>query len=105
MSLFYDKVYKAVRSIPAGKVCTYGQVALMIGCPGAARQVGWSLASLPTGTEVPWHRVINYKGGISFRGRLDFAELQRKLLEDEGVVFNDQGRVDLKRFQYLPDPG
>lgn len=100
---FFDAVSDAVRSIPAGKVCTYGQIALMIGRPGAARQVGWALASLPMGTDVPWQRVINAKGGISYKGRMDGAELQKRLLEAEGVVFNQRGLVDMRIYQYLPD--
>lgn len=76
----------------------------MIGAPGAARQVGWALAnlSLEQANEVPWHRVINAKGGISIRGRGDAAELQRKLLEKEGVTFNDAGYTDMETYRYLP---
>lgn len=99
---FFELVYDAVRSIPPGKVCTYGQVALMIGSPGAARQVGWALASLPDNTDVPWQRVINASGGISLRGRADAADLQRFLLEKEGVKFNERGKTDLRIYQYLP---
>lgn len=102
MSGFYDRVYAMVRSIPPGKVCTYGQIAVMAGAPGAARQVGWAMAGLPHGTDVPWHRVINAKGGISLRGPMNGADLQRLLLEDEGVVFDDNGRVDLRVYQHLP---
>ena len=102
MSGFFERVYELVRSIPPGKVCTYGQIAVMAGSPGAARQVGWAMAGLPPGTDVPWHRVINAKGGISLRGRMDAADWQRLLLEEEGVVFDENDRVDLQTFQYIP---
>ena len=102
MSGFFERVYELVRSIPPGKVCTYGQIAVMAGSPGAARQVGWAMAGLPPGTDVPWHRVINAKGGISLRGRMDAADLQRLLLENEGVIFDKNGRTDLRVFQYIP---
>ncbi len=100
MPNFFQTVYDAVRSIPRGKVSTYGQVALMIGAPGAARQVGWALHCLPADTDVPWHRVINARGGISLRGRLGEAELQMALLKAEGVEFNPQGFTDLNRYMY-----
>jgi methylated-DNA-protein-cysteine methyltransferase-like protein len=99
---FFERVYDAVRSVPYGKVSTYGQIALMIGAPGAARQVGWALASLQPGTDVPWHRIINAKGRISLKSRGEGAELQRRLLEEEGVVFDERDRIDLTVFQYLP---
>ena len=102
MSGFFERVYELVRSIPPGKVCTYGQIAVMAGSPGAARQVGWAMAGLPPGTDVPWHRVINAKGGISLRGRMDAADLQRLLLENEGVIFDENGQTDLRVFQYIP---
>jgi methylated-DNA-protein-cysteine methyltransferase-like protein len=101
----FERVSEAVKTIPVGKVCTYGQVALMAGSPGAARQVGWSLASLPQGTDVPWHRVINAKGQISLRGRLDAADFQKELLQSEGVVFDEKETVDLELFRYFPEVG
>lgn len=100
MASFYHDVYEIVRTIPRGLVCTYGQVAVMAGRPGAARQVGWALHSLPDGTDVPWHRVINAKGGISLRGRMLEAELQQHLLEDEGIEFRDN-HIDLEQYQFF----
>lgn len=102
MPTFFETVYKAVREIPAGRVCTYGQVALMAGSPGAARQVGWALHCLPAGSDVPWHRVVNSRGGISLRGRLGEAELQRERLEAEGIEFNANGFINLDHFGYRP---
>lgn len=103
MPTLFQRVSAAVKTIPYGKVCTYGQVALMAGSPGAARQVGWALASLPRGTDVPWHRVINTKGEISLRGRMDAADFQKELLQSEGVVFDENEKVDLDVFRYFPE--
>jgi methylated-DNA-protein-cysteine methyltransferase-like protein len=88
-----------VRRIPRGRVATYGDVATAAGLEGHARQVGYALHDLPSGSNVPWHRVINAKGEISIRSAGDSHELQRLLLEAEGVEFDLAGRVDLKRFR------
>ncbi|MCG8605072.1 MGMT family protein [bacterium] len=95
----FDKIYKIIKRIPKGKVATYRQIAIMTGDPRAARTVGWALASLTDSTNVPWHRVINSRGTSSFpdAGK---RELQQKLLEQEGVAFDRNGRVDLESFQW-----
>jgi methylated-DNA-protein-cysteine methyltransferase-like protein len=93
---FFRQVYKLVRCIPAGEVATYGQIARLLGQPRAARTVGWALHSLPEGEDVPWQRVINARGMVSLGGGRDGAAIQRALLEGEGVVFDDEGRVDLE---------
>jgi methylated-DNA-protein-cysteine methyltransferase-like protein len=92
---FHARVAAAVRLVPAGRVTTYGDVAGVLGSPRVARQVGWALAALPPGSDVPWHRVINAQGRISHRGDLLRAEEQQRLLEAEGVAFSSGGRVDL----------
>lgn len=95
----YDRYYEVVRRIPAGRVTTYGTVASLAERYGRARQVGYAMAALPDGTEVPWHRVINARGEVSARGGGSPGDLiQRKLLEGEGIVFDDKGRVDLSAF-------
>ncbi len=94
-----DAIYAAVMRIPPGRVATYGQVALEADLPRHARQVGYALAALPPDSPVPWHRVINAKGEISLR-REDCMHDQRVLLEDEGVEFTGNGRVNLKRFRW-----
>jgi len=97
---FFDRVYAVVRMIPAGKVASYGQIAALLGHPRAARTVGWALNALRDNDidDVPWQRVINSQGRISI-SRADLgAELQRALLEEEGVEFDPRGYVDLKRF-------
>ena len=86
---FARAVYALVRRIPRGRVATYGQVAAILGHPRAARAVGTALSRLPNslGRVVPWQRVINAAGGISCKGDLHRPELQRELLELEGVRF------------------
>jgi len=89
-----------VRRIPRGRVATYGGIAELAGLEGHARQVGYALHDLPAGSDMPWHRVINAKGEISPRTRGDSHELQRMLLEAEGVELDLAGRIDLKRFRW-----
>lgn len=100
---YYEQVWSLVRKIPRGKVATYGEIAKMIPPPNGveletyaafgARWVGGAMAACPD--DVPWQRVINSKGEISARAG---AERQRRLLEDEGVVFDAKNRVDLKKY-------
>jgi methylated-DNA-protein-cysteine methyltransferase-like protein len=94
------RIYAAVRRIPRGRVATYGGIAELAGLEGHARQVGYALHDLPSNSGVPWHRVINAKGEISPRTAGDSHELQRMLLEAEGVEFDLAGRIDLKRFRW-----
>ena len=89
----YDRIYAVVRQIPSGRVATYGQIAAMVGkC--SARTVGFAMASVPAGTDIPWHRVINSQGRVSERSGGDGSLRQRHRLEDEGVHFDQNGRVD-----------
>jgi len=99
---FARAVYSFVRIVPKGKVVTYGQVAAILGHPRAARAVGTALSRLPRSphAEVPWQRVINAAGRISHRGDFLRPELQRALLEDEGVVFDRDGAIDLRRYRW-----
>jgi len=100
---FYQAVWQIVRKIPAGKVATYGQVAALIPAPPGidpvlyeahrARWAGSAMAACPN--DVPWQRVINAQGKISARHS---ANTQRRLLEQEGVIFDAKERVDLKKF-------
>jgi len=102
---FHRAVYRLVRKVPRGKVVTYGQVAAILGHPRAARAVGQALRLLPPNLlgVVPWQRVINASGGISHRGDVLRPDLQRELLEAEGVRFDRSGRVDLERRRW-PGP-
>ncbi|MEM7349160.1 MAG: MGMT family protein [Acidobacteriota bacterium] len=99
----YQRIYAAVRRIPEGRVATYGQIAVLAGLPGHARQVGYALHALDDDT-VPWHRVINAQGRVSLRSEPGWEGFQRHLLEAEGVAFNARGAVDLKRFRWEEDP-
>jgi methylated-DNA-protein-cysteine methyltransferase-like protein len=92
----YNIIYNLARRIPAGRVATYGQLARVAGWGRRARFVGYAMHAAPD--DVPWHRVINARGEISRRSASDSHELQRLLLEAEGVEFDKKGRVDLKRF-------
>lgn len=98
----YERIYLVVSQVPAGQVTTYGDVAKIVGGTCDARLVGYAMADLgkyPTSRPIPWQRVINAQGGISTRG-----VNQRTLLEQEGLVFNDKGRVDLARYRWAgPD--
>jgi len=94
-------ILAAVRRIPRGKVCTYGNVAEVAGLPRRARLVGTVLRQTPASRNLPWHRVINAGGRISFpAGSAGYAR-QRHKLEAEGVVFVG-GRVDLRRYGWPP---
>lgn len=101
---FARAVYALVREVPRGTVITYGQVAAILGHPRAARAVGTALANLPNPLAriVPWQRVINASGRISIRGDVQRPDLQRQLLELEGIPFRG-GQVDLRRFRW-PGP-
>jgi methylated-DNA-protein-cysteine methyltransferase-like protein len=96
----YQRIYKTVKRIPRGRVATYGQIATLAGLDGHARQVGYALHSLPDRSDIPWHRVINAKGEISPRSGGDSHELQRMLLEEEGVEFSLDGKVSLAQFRW-----
>ncbi|KAA2211497.1 MGMT family protein [Teichococcus oryzae] len=91
-----------VRRIPKGWVATYGQVAAMAGLPRRARLVGRVLQRLDPSAAIPWHRVVNAKGEVSCSlSRNGSDALQRRLLESEGVEFDDKNRFDLERFRWL----
>lgn len=105
---FRARVYAAVKKVPRGFVTTYGDVGGALGSRRVARQVGFALAALDAegAREVPWQRVINAQGRISFKGDLARAEVQRRLLEREGLSFDDTGRVvDFEDHRYaFPSP-
>ena len=96
----YAKIYAVVRRIPRGRVMSYGAVAWKAGRSKNARQVGYAMHALPSGTAVPWHRVVNAAGAISPRRGGSGGLTQRVLLEQEGVRFDARGRIDLARFGY-----
>jgi methylated-DNA-protein-cysteine methyltransferase-like protein len=88
----YERIYGVVRQVPSGRVATYGQIAAIAGrC--TPRMVGYAMAAVPYGSDIPWHRVLNSQGKSSLRGQ--GADIQRQMLEAEGVRFDESGRVDL----------
>jgi methylated-DNA-protein-cysteine methyltransferase related protein len=103
---FYDRVYEFVRTVPAGRVVTYGQVALELGSPAASRAVGYALYNLPAlrTADIPWWRVVNARGGISYRGRGQAADFQREQLEREGIRFDFEGNLRLREFRWTAAP-
>ena len=94
----YPRIYAVVRKIPRGRVLSYGGVAALAGLPRRARQVGYAMHALPTGSTIPWHRVVNAQGAISLRARPGGDLTQRILLEREGIRFDSRGRIDLDRY-------
>lgn len=100
---FFDEVYELVSKIPVGKVCTYGHIAHALGHPHGARAVGYALHVNPNPGIIPCHRVVNRMGrlapGFAFGG----PDVQRQLLEQEGIRVNDENCVDLNKYFWLPE--
>lgn len=135
MSAIYSRIYKIVQSIPKGRVLTYGLISHMIGGRMSAQGVGWALKALgsakqtesaPKGLSetgrsdkgvkkkqpeyssvtVPWHRVVNSQGGTSTHKVADIPpDLQKQLLQAEGIVFNDEGKMDLDKYLWVEGVG
>ena len=96
-----EAIFAVIRRIPKGWVATYGQVAAMAGMNRRARLVGRILQNLDSKTRIPWHRVVNAKGEISYSLSRNGGDiLQRRLLEKEGIPFDDNGRLDLERCRW-----
>lgn len=98
---FFEKVYRAVETIPLGKVATYGQIAKLCGNPRAARQVGWALHVNPQPLVTPCHRVVNRDGKLAGAFAFGGKTVQHDLLVSEGVTFCDFDTVnmDLHRWE------
>lgn len=99
MNAFSAQVIKIVKSIPKGKVASYGQVALLAGKPRAARQVGWVLNQL-SDDKTPWWRVINNSGKISIKHSEITAEEQKARLEDEHIFVSQNFQVDINKYRW-----
>lgn len=93
---FAARVYAVVAQIPYGRVVSYGQIARLLGAPRAARQVGWAMRRCPEALQ--WQRVVKDNGEIAGGGHADF---RRMLLEEEGVEFLPDGRVDMAKCRYF----
>ncbi len=96
----FELIYSTVRMIPSGRVATYGQIAQIVGSC-SAQMIGFALAALPDGSNVPWQRVVNRFGRISPHGYGFGSVVQRDLLEAEGVVFNQENEIDLEKYGWF----
>jgi len=100
----YDRIYSTVRQIPFGQVATYGQVADLAGLYGKARLVGYALFRVQIADDIPWQRVINAKGEISYSLKRQGGDyLQKVLLEEEGIEFKSNGKIDLNKYLWQPE--
>ncbi|MFR5833344.1 MAG: MGMT family protein [Acutalibacteraceae bacterium] len=97
---FYDKVYEQVVKIPAGKVATYGQIAVMCGSPKASRAVGYALHFNPKPGIIPCHRIVNRFGGLAPAFAFGGIDVQANLLRKEGVEVDENFTVDLEKYRY-----
>jgi methylated-DNA-protein-cysteine methyltransferase related protein len=96
----WDEVYRIVRRIPRGRVMSYGQIAGLLRRPLSARAVGWAMNRCPD--DVPWHRVVNAAGGISTSHLHEPPDLQKRLLEREGIRFARDGTLPIARYRWEP---
>ncbi|MBR3817728.1 MAG: MGMT family protein [Clostridia bacterium] len=99
----FEKIYDAVKKIPRGKVCTYGQIAAMAGNPRWSRVVGYALHVNPEPGTIPCHRVVTKNGEVSKAFAFGGENMQRILLAEEGIEFLDDGRVDMKKYSWHGD--
>jgi methylated-DNA-protein-cysteine methyltransferase-like protein len=97
---YRERVFRIVRMIPRGRVMTYGQIAEILGEGYTPRTVGFVMHS--SNDKTPWHRVINAQGGCSTRGLVLPHDKQQRMLEAEGVSFNERGRCELKQYLWIP---
>ncbi len=102
----YAAIYEVVAQIPYGQVATYGQIAELAGLAGKARLVGYALYQVdPQQDDIPWHRVINAKGMVSESPlRRGTDHWQQALLEKEGIIFDAQGKTNLRQYRWQPKP-
>ncbi len=103
MSEFKDRVIKIVNLIPSGTVVSYGQVALYLGMPRAAREVGWVLNGLDVNFPIAWWRVVNNKGYLSIKGLAYTPEEQKQLLVQEGLKIDKDYTFDIEKYRFKPD--
>lgn len=99
----FEKIYEQVRKIPEGKVATYGQIALLAGNPRWSQVVGYALHVNPEPGVIPCHRVVKKDGRVAEGFAFGGENIQRELLESEGVAFIDDVRVDMEKSQWKND--
>lgn len=102
MDGFFNRVYNVVKDIPKGKVATYGQIAKILGAPRYSLVVGYALHANPEPGVIPCHRVVDRYGNLSGSFAFGGKNVQKELLEKEGVIVDEKGRVDLRTFQWQP---
>ncbi|KTD54689.1 Methylated-DNA--protein-cysteine methyltransferase [Legionella santicrucis] len=100
---FSQEVLKLIKSIPRGKVITYGDIARLAGHPHGARGVGWLLHSCTKSHNLPWQRVLKSRGALSFPANSHHYLLQKELLEKEDIIIIN-GHVDLKKYSWDGEP-
>lgn len=99
---FFERVYEQVARVPEGRVSTYGIIAELAGYPGKAREVGYAMSQVKPEQELHPHRIVNAKGTLAPRGVFGGQEIQRALLEAEGVTFLEEGTINLQAHLWLP---
>lgn len=102
MKSAFEKIYSIVAKIPEGKVATYGQIAAMAGMPKGARVVGWAMRAVPEGMSIPCHRVVNKTGNLAPDYAFGSREIQRSILEAEGIVFRRDGTIHMESQLWKP---
>lgn len=101
---FFERVYAVVRQIPYGRVTSYGAIAEHLGMKGSSRMVGWAMnASHTAYPPVPAHRVVNRNGMLTGKQHFDTPSLMQQLLENEGIIIEEDKVRDFKRFFWKPD--
>jgi methylated-DNA-protein-cysteine methyltransferase-like protein len=98
---FFKSVYDIVQRIPEGKVISYGQIARALGRPRGARIVGYAMRQIPKGLDIHGHRVVKKDGSLAPGRAFGLEGLQRTMLENEGVGFDKNGNVDMKKYEWI----
>lgn len=100
---FFERVYTVARQIPYGKVTSYGAIAKALGTGRSARMVGWAMNAAHNLEDVPAHRVVNRKGLLTGKHHFEGTNLMQQLLENEGIVVEDNQIVDLEKVFWMPE--
>ena len=93
---FFQRVYDVVRTIPVGRVTTYGLIAEKLGTRSSARTVGWALNACHNDSSIPAHRVVNRNGLLTGKHHFKGYDLMRQLLESEGINVKDDKVIDFE---------
>lgn len=99
---FFEQVYRVVKTIPVGRVTSYGAIACHLGAPQSARMVGWAMNASHLKADVPAHRVVNRNGALTGKHHFEGTNLMQQLLENEGIKVEDNQVVDFKSVFWDP---